>query len=155
MMDLILWRHAEAEEASSDMGRALTRRGQLQASQMAAWLRDRLPRDFTLIASEAVRARQTAACLVKSFEVCPEINPGAEPAAVLQAVGWPQRGKTVVLVGHQPYLGSLVSELLCGSAQDWSFKKGAIWWISHRERHGIEQIRLKAMLAPGLLTGEE
>ena len=38
-MDLILWRHAEAqepEEGMSDLDRALTRRGQQQASRMAA-----------------------------------------------------------------------------------------------------------------------
>ena len=32
-----------------------------------------------------------------------------------------------------------------------SVKKGAIWWLSHRERHGIEQIRLKAMMTPAML----
>lgn len=50
-MDLILWRHAEAEEGSNDLARELTRKGQQQAGLMAAWLRLRLPRDFQLLAS--------------------------------------------------------------------------------------------------------
>ena len=40
-MDLILWRHAEAQEPEGDMtdlDRALTRRGDKQAARMAAWL---------------------------------------------------------------------------------------------------------------------
>ena len=39
MMDLILWRHAEAEElaeAGDDLARALTSRGEKQAARMAA-----------------------------------------------------------------------------------------------------------------------
>ena len=40
-MDLILWRHAEAqdpEDGMDDLARALTRRGEKQAARMAAWL---------------------------------------------------------------------------------------------------------------------
>ena len=54
-MDLILWRHAEAEEGSNDLARELTRKGQQQAGLMAAWLRLRLPRDFQLLASERAK----------------------------------------------------------------------------------------------------
>lgn len=40
-MDLILWRHAEAEELGEgmdDLTRALTPRGEKQAAKVAAWL---------------------------------------------------------------------------------------------------------------------
>ena len=40
-MDLILWRHAEAEVAApgqDDLQRALTPKGERQARRMAAWL---------------------------------------------------------------------------------------------------------------------
>ncbi len=40
-MDLILWRHAEAEEAredQADVDRRLTPRGEKQAARMAGWL---------------------------------------------------------------------------------------------------------------------
>ncbi|KMN83576.1 phosphohistidine phosphatase [Chromobacterium alkanivorans] len=150
-MDLILWRHAEAEDGSDDLARALTRRGQQQASQMAAWLRVRLPRDYLLLASEAKRSQQTAALLAKSFQTLPALNPTASPEEVLEAIGWPEANRTVVLVGHQPYIGWLTSSLLSEQQQLWSVKKGSIWWLSHRERHGIEQTRLKAMMTPGML----
>ena len=41
-MELILWRHAEATEASTrqtDLERRLTARGEKQARQIAGWLR--------------------------------------------------------------------------------------------------------------------
>ena len=150
-MDLILWRHAEAEEGSDDMQRALTRRGQKQASAMATWLRKQLPDDFALLASEALRSQQTAALFAKSYEVRPALNPDASVEQVLSAIDWPRSGKTIVLVGHQPYIGRLAATLMSEQPLLWSVKKGAIWWLSHRERHGIEQIRLKAMMTPARL----
>ncbi|MCQ4143991.1 histidine phosphatase family protein [Vogesella sp. AC12] len=150
-MDLILWRHAEAEEGSDDMQRALTRRGQKQASAMATWLRKQLPDDFALFASEALRSQQTAALFAKSYEVVPALNPDASVEQVLSAIDWPRSGKTIVLVGHQPYIGRLAATLMSEQPLLWSVKKGAIWWLSHRERHGIEQIRLKAMMTPAML----
>ncbi|MDC7705938.1 SixA phosphatase family protein [Vogesella indigofera] len=150
-MDLILWRHAEAEEGSDDMQRALTRRGQKQASAMAIWLRKQLPDDFALLASEALRSQQTAALFAKSYEVRPALNPDALVEQVLTAIDWPRSGKTIVLVGHQPYIGRLAATLMSEQPLLWSVKKGAIWWLSHRERHGIEQVRLKAMMTPAML----
>ncbi|MDC7700482.1 SixA phosphatase family protein [Vogesella indigofera] len=150
-MDLILWRHAEAEEGSDDMQRALTRRGQKQASAMATWLRKQLPDDFALLASEALRSQQTAALFAKSYEVVPALNPDASVEQVLTAIDWPRSGKTIVLVGHQPYIGRLAATLMSEQPLLWSVKKGAIWWLSHRERHGIEQVRLKAMMTPAML----
>ena len=45
-MDLVLWRHAEAQEwveGCDDMARTLTLRGEKQAARMAAWLDRQLP----------------------------------------------------------------------------------------------------------------
>ena len=45
-MDLILWRHAEAEvlrEGSDDLARSLTPKGERQAARMATWLDGHLP----------------------------------------------------------------------------------------------------------------
>jgi len=41
-MDLILWRHADAESASPDSARKLTERGQVQAGRVSIWLKPRL-----------------------------------------------------------------------------------------------------------------
>ena len=54
-MQLILWRHAEAEDANGkdDLDRALTKKGHLQAERMAKWLRSRLPEDCRILVSPA------------------------------------------------------------------------------------------------------
>lgn len=42
-MDLILWRHAQAEAGEPDLGRTLTPYGRKQATRMGAWLDRTLP----------------------------------------------------------------------------------------------------------------
>lgn len=154
-MDLVLWRHAEAEDGDHDQARELTRRGHKQASQMARWLRRHLPDAYVLLASEARRSQQTAAYLGKSYESMSELNPDASWDQVLRAVQWPKAGRTVVLVGHQPYIGRLAAMLLCEQPLFFSVKKGSIWWLSHRAHGSIEQVRLKAMLPVSMLDSDE
>lgn len=63
-MDLILWRHADAEHDQVDgLDRKLTPRGHKQAKVMASWLDTRLPGNCRVMASPAVRAQQTVRAL--------------------------------------------------------------------------------------------
>ena len=62
-MDLIFWRHAEADdwvEGCDDMQRSLTGRGEKQAKRMAAWLDRQLPEGTRIVCSPARRCEQTA-----------------------------------------------------------------------------------------------
>lgn len=152
-MNLILWRHAEAEEAAEaeDLARPLTAKGQRQAQRMAAWLEVRLPDRYKVIASRARRSRDTARALAERVRIDEAIDPGARPEAVLAAIGWPEVTGTVVVVGHQPTLGQVASLLLAGEAMDWSVRKGAVWWLSRRQRGGSGETVLRAVMAPDLL----
>ena len=57
-MDLILWRHADAEDGpdapSDDLKRKLTPRGERQASRMALWLHRQTPDGLRILG--AIRA---------------------------------------------------------------------------------------------------
>lgn len=150
-MDLILWRHAEAEDGLPDAARKLTRRGHRQAEDMAAWLTARLPRAFTIVASPATRTQQTAAALGLPFATERRLGVGASTRDLLGAAGWPDRGDTVVVVGHQPTLGRVAALLLCNAEADWSVRKGAVWWLTARERDGVGQVVLRAAVAPDLI----
>ena len=153
-MDLILWRHAEAEEASGgqpDAKRRLTARGEKQAHEVAKWLRAHLPKKTRILVSPAVRAQQTAHALALPFEVEPKIGPGADAAELLAAAQWPEHPGAVLLIGHQPTLGRLAALLLSGVEADWSFKKAAVWWFTKRSREGRDQTVLRAVIGPDLL----
>jgi len=150
-MDLILWRHAEAEDGSPDAARALTSKGRKQARAMARWLRKRLPPECRILVSPATRAQQTAAALDMPFVTVAKVDVGASPAAVLEAAGWPSRGGAALVVGHQPTLGRAAALALTGHAADWAIKKGAVWWLTRRTRDRAAEVVLRAVLGPDLV----
>jgi len=103
-MDLILWRHAEAEAGGPDSARKLTERGQEQARRIAAWLKPRLPGNCEILVSPAARAQQTVRALGVAFMTTPAVGTDAAAADIIAAVDWPAR-PAVLIVGHQPTLG--------------------------------------------------
>jgi phosphohistidine phosphatase len=151
-MNLILWRHAEAEDTSPDMERRLTAKGKRQARKLAEWLEAALPAKSRVVASEARRARETARALTDAYESVPELNPGAEPKAYLAAAGWPSSDdRTVVLVGHQDGIGAAAALAVTGRASSWRMKKGAIIWLESRKVSGKPEASIRAVLSPDLL----
>lgn len=146
-MDLVLWRHADAEDGVPDEARRLTAKGRRQAQKMAAWLAEYLPADCRVLVSPAVRTRETAAAFTEDAVVEKAVSTAATPQGVLQAAGWPTAAGTVVVVGHQPTLGAAAALALTGEAAAWSLKKGAIWWLAQDEKG----VRVKAVITPGVL----
>ena len=149
-MDLIIWRHAEAEDGVPDLERKLTAKGRKQAERVAQWLLQRLPSRFALIASPAVRAQQTAEALGLPIKTDKSLAPGAAPAAIIKACGWPDYKSAAVVVGHQPDLGLVLAEVL-GARGGFSLKKGGLWWISNRVRDEKDQVVVRAVMSPDLL----
>jgi phosphohistidine phosphatase len=152
-MNLILWRHAEAEDvAASDLARQLTVRGRKQAQGVGKWLRARLDNDAVILVSPATRTIQTVENLTDQYRVIRELAPGRSAAEVLSAAGWPEGiAPTVVIVGHQPTLGHVAAQLLANSDASWPLKKAGLWWLASREREGDEQVVLRAAISPDLL----
>ncbi|WP_175729801.1 phosphohistidine phosphatase SixA [Burkholderia ambifaria] len=153
MMNLILWRHAEAEDyAANDLARQLTSRGRKEAQTMAKWLRGRLESNSVILASPAARTVQTVEALTDQYRTVDPLAPGGSVDDVLTAAGWPDGiAPTVMIVGHQPTLGSVVAHLIAGNGDSWSIKKGGIVWIASRTRDGSRQAVLRALLPPDLV----
>lgn len=150
-MELILWRHADAEDASPDLDRALTDKGRKQAARVAGWLTSRLSPDIRILVSPAARAVQTAQALGRHYEVVPALAPGARAEDILTAAGWPHATHPVMIVGHQPTLGQVAMLLLSGQAGDLTVKKGGVWWFQGRNQMGELQVVLRAVAAPDWL----
>jgi phosphohistidine phosphatase len=147
-MELILWRHAEAEDSHPDMNRTLTATGHKQAASMAAWLKPRLATDVRILVSPATRAQQTAAALGMDFITLDAIAPGASAQSLLQAAAWPEAPGMTLVVGHQPTLGMAAAFAMTGYSSYWSVKKAAVWWIVSRIREGERQAALRTVMSP-------
>ena len=153
-MELILWRHAEAEEPKSgmsDMKRRLTPRGEKQARVVGRWLRQKLPKGTRILVSPAIRTQQTVLPLELPYDTDERLGPQATPADLFAAAGWPNLPSAVLIVGHQPALGALASLLVCGQEGDFSVRKGSVWWISRKTKPGDDKTFLRAVIGPDLL----
>ena len=151
-MELILWRHAEAETSEPDLQRALSPKGQKQARKMAEWLDTQLPEGCKIFVSPALRTIQTVEPLGRKYKIAQELAPGAGPLDILRAVNWPNTKETVLVVGHQPTLGQVAALLMTGKAQDWEMKKAAAWWFVQREAQNPDSLFLKAVMTPELIV---
>ncbi len=177
--NIIVWRHAEAEIANFDLGendevRQLTHKGHGHAKRMARWLKKYLPEDTILICSPALRALRTAEALGYKIQLQDGLKPSASLADVLAVLVRVQnqlnqqnpkkQQKNVLIVGHQPWMGQLVSYLFENGANsvqkinrenNISIKKGAVWWLRlHSVENTIishQQYKLLTLQTPSLL----
>jgi phosphohistidine phosphatase len=150
-MELILWRHAEATDGAPDQERELTTKGHKQADRMAHFLRTRLPEDTRIFVSPARRTQQTALALTGHYITEAALGTSAGPQDVLDAIGWPDAGGTVLVVGHQPTLGQIAARLLAGTNAGFSVKKGAVWWLVQKAGASDTQASLKVAVTPDSL----
>ena len=148
-MQLILWRHAEAEDGGGkpDFERELTKKGRKQADRMAAWLASRIDRQWRVLVSPALRTLQTVEPLHIPYEEEEAVGLAANERTLLRAAGWPDSKSDVLVVGHQPTLGDAAAVLL-GGGEGQSIRKGAIWWFATRRRGDKLETVLKHVMSP-------
>jgi phosphohistidine phosphatase len=153
-MDLIFWRHAEALDAidgQEDLLRTLTPKGEKQAAKMGNWLDRQLPEGVRIMCSPAIRAEQTARALGRKYKLKSELLPDASAIELLDSVGWPSSKMSVVVVGHQPVIGSCIAHLLGLPASELPVRKGALWWLRSRVRDGVPQTVVVSVQTPELI----
>jgi phosphohistidine phosphatase len=150
-MDLILWRHAEAEVGEPDDDRVLTSKGHRQAWKMGEWLDRNLPNTCRILVSPTRRTVQTAEALGRKFKIHPGLAPDASVEGILAVVNWPESREPVLVVGHQPTLGKAAAWILTGHELDWTIRKSTALWIAQKDRSDSATNYLKAVMAPDML----
>ncbi len=153
-MDLIFWRHAEADdwtEGCDDLARSLTSRGEKQAKRMAGWLDRQLPEGTRIVSSPARRCEQTVLALGRKYKLREELAPDTTADILLEAAAWPNGKSVVLMVGHQPSLGQAIARLLGLQQDSCPVRKGAVWWIRTRERDGDVQTVVVTVQSPEFL----
>lgn len=143
MKHLYIMRHAEAEEieeGGDDAARSLTAKGKKAARGAGRWMAARGIRPDLILTSPMRRARQTAARVrtrVGSPEpvIVPELSGECSAKDLVTALGAVcADAECVLLVGHQPQLGRLVSLLVTGSPYgSFDLKKGSLCHIAVEE----------------------
>jgi phosphohistidine phosphatase len=169
-MNLYLLRHGIAVDPSApdfarDAERPLTPKGRRRLRQIAEAM-GALKISFDLILSSPyVRAKQTAEIVAKALKrrkkvkFTDELTPGGNPRSVIQQLNdLRPRPKSILLVGHEPYLSKLIALLTAGNtAMEIDLKKGSLCKLETESLRYARCATLVCLLAPrhlALMTGK-
>lgn len=169
-MKLIFVRHgiAEDKEAFAETGepdalRPLTGKGKSKMIKAARGLKKIAPSITILVSSPYTRAVETARIIGKVYGN-PEIHeledlvPGGDSGGLFKFFEQQDGDSTVVMTGHEPFLGNLVSACLSvNSGAFVVFKKGGAGMVEFPGKPGRGKGTLVWLLEPGHLQaiGEE
>lgn len=157
-MILYVMRHAEAVEGSDtlqDEWRYLTEKGRSTVERVSSAIATYGPKPRLTITSPLTRAVQTAeiaaekACRKNVVVASELLLPGADIAELVTHLKGCDHAGRVMLVGHEPQLGSLVATLLGREDGSISLKKGACVALEFERDSDGTQARFVWYLAPG------
>ena len=160
-MNIYILRHGiaakrGASNLQTDRRRPLTDEGEKKMRKIAKAMKA-MELSFDLILSSPfLRAKQTAEIVTEAFkankrlEFADELAVGANPKALLARLDRQRpRPRDVLVVGHEPYLSSLISTLLSGSPQlRIELKKGGLAKLSVTSLKASRQATLEWLLTP-------
>lgn len=160
-MNLYLIRHAISEEEHSsgeDSQRALTDKGAKKMRQIAKGLRVLGAEIDLILTSPYVRAKETAEILADVYKIKKQIVmsdhliPMGAPDLLIAEINEKFSFDSLAIVGHEPYLSSLISLLVSGGAPlDLVIKKGGVCRLSADELRHTRRASLEWLLTPGVL----
>ena len=158
-MILYFLRHGKAFERSAkwrpDSVRPLTGEGEKKVFRIARGMK-KMKISFDLVlTSPYLRACRTAEILTEVYDAPKALETqhlGAEaaPAAIVEEIGAKYATvKEIVLVGHEPYLGHLISTLLGGNVSlEMNLKKGGVCKLNVKKLAFSQCATLEWLLAP-------
>jgi len=167
-MDLYLLRHAIAFERGKewpghDADRPLTKEGAKKMRRIAKAMRD-LDLSFDLILSSPFRrAKETAEIVAGSFDCAnrlkfsSHLKVGGSPVALMKEI-IAHHGKlgSILLVGHEPYLSSLISVLVSGKENlSITMKKGGLCKLTVESLHHGRCATLEWIIGPAQILGRD
>lgn len=150
-MDIYILRHGKAEERmqniTSDSKRQLTALGKKELDCIAKAINGLEIKFNYVISSPLVRAKQTAEiilkhvkCKTKSIIIWNELKPESHVIQTINKLTTLKPTDTILLVGHEPHLTSLISKIISDSETvDITLKKGGFAHI--RGYHQKSEIR--------------
>ncbi len=161
-MNLYLIRHAIAEEeaqSGEDSQRALTEKGAKKMRAIAKGLRALgIEFDF-ILSSPYVRSEQTANIIADVFKIKKKIamsenlTPLGDPDLLFAEINEKYSVNSLAIVGHEPYLSTLVSLLTAnGSPVEMTFKKGGVCYLAADDLHHARKATLEWLMTPGVLV---
>ncbi|MEA5077152.1 MAG: phosphohistidine phosphatase SixA [Anaerolineaceae bacterium] len=164
-MKILLMRHAEAMDRNpkkfpDDQLRPITKTGQKKTEEAARALAKMEQRVYLVLSSPLTRTQQTANIMRKGLHLSKErlaltdfLAPLGDLDALIEQMRKMDPFSTLLLVGHEPELGELISILLSGDRTlHIEIKKGSICCLTTDELTAGKCATLEWLLTPGQLS---
>lgn len=160
-MDLFILRHGEAGNrmtvVEKDSERSLTPEGQIEMQKIAMSLKAMGLQANRVITSPLRRARETAEITAKilkipKLEEWDELKPNGSKPALYRKLARLDQDSGLILVGHEPYLSSIIGEII-GTAEDRIIlKKGGLGKVRITSFTPRISGELRWLLTPKIIT---
>ena len=132
---LFILRHGEAgarmTDAAKDSDRALTANGRTEMQKIGKSLKESGLRARKIVTSPARRARETAKIIAHTLkipllEVWEDLKPDGDRESLYRKLARIETSSSIVVVGHEPYLTSMIGEIIGAPDARLVLKKGGV-----------------------------
>jgi phosphohistidine phosphatase len=160
-IDLFILRHGEAGNrmtaVEKDSERPLTPEGRTEMQKIAKSLKAAGLQTNRIYTSPLKRAKETAEIAAKvlkipTLEEWDELKPDGSKAALYRKLARFEQNSRLILVGHEPYLSSMIGEIIGSTGARLVLKKGGLGKV--RITSFIPRIsgELRWLLTPKMIT---
>lgn len=160
-VDLFIARHAEAgkslTDAQKDTERPLTAEGRKEADAIGEFAEKLGIRFDEVVSSPLRRSKETAEAVLKrqkkklKLELWDELRPEGEQGVMLTRLAAIGHGSQVLVVGHDPYLSTLIGDMIGSGQGTIVLKKGGLARIRITTFSPHAKGELRWLLSPRIL----
>lgn len=154
-MLIYLLRHGDASnEVLNDKTRPLSEEGKISIGSVARYIYRQKMGITRIITSPLLRAWQTAEIVTDvlnlggKIEKLEDLLPGSNPQNIVHESTTLNNDERVLLVGHQPFLGMLISHLICNGISQVEVKKASLSCVEIQRPINIGKGVLKFLINP-------
>ena len=147
----------DAQSYEDDRQRPLTGEGRDKIKQIGGNLKKMGVKPDLILSSPYVRAEQTAAILAKVFDSIQHLKfsdllvPTGDANAIISEIIAKYLVDELLIVGHEPCLGLLVSLLIASNGPAINIKKGGVCCLSADDLSFIRRAILEWLLTPNII----
>jgi phosphohistidine phosphatase len=158
---LFILRHGAAgtrmTDPSKDSDRALTSNGRTEMHRIGKSLKDSDLGAKQIVTSPLRRARETADIVAQTLKIplleeWDELKPEGNRESLYRKLARIERGSRVVLVGHEPYLTSMIGEIVGAPEARLVLKKGGLAKVRIISFAPLVRGELRWLLTPKMMT---
>ena len=159
---LFLLRHGEAgsrmTDTAKDSDRPLTANGRIEMQKIGKSLKESGLRAGRIATSPLRRARETAEIIAQTLKIplleeCDDLMPDGNRESLYRKLARIESISNVVLVGHEPYLTTMIAEIIGAPDARLVLKKGGLAKLRITSFAPRVRGELRWLLTPKLMAG--